>query len=160
MFFESFLPTDYEVTTNKHIIHKSRVVIEKRLTLNPDFVADLNKPVVKITKVKKTKKVKEIPNNTSKLQMCKFQQFNFKYTNEFFISLNKEQEDKLSKIYNNKDLKHLVLHTYSNDKEIATKRLEAIYNLLPPKLRVLTIYKQDLCYESNLCDTTNIKLIY
>jgi len=99
MFFESFLPTDYEVTTSKHIIHRSRVVIEKRLTLNSDFVADLNKPVVKITKVKKTKKVKEIPNNTSKLQMCKFQQFNFKYTNAFLVSLSKEQENKLAKIY-------------------------------------------------------------
>ncbi len=32
--------------------------------------------------------------------------------------------------------------------------------LLPPKLRVNTIYKQDLCYEGNPCHTTNIKLIY
>jgi len=72
-------------------------------------------------------------------------------------TLQKEQLNKLSK---EKNLKHLVLHTYSNDNEIAIKRLETIFNLLPPKLRVNTIYKQDLCYEGNPCDTTNIKLIY
>lgn len=92
--------------------------------------------------------------------MSKFQQLNFKYANPFFVNLTKEQKANLSKIIDQKDLKHLVLQTYSNDNEIAIKRLEKIYDALPPKLRVNTIYKQDLCYEGNPCNTTNIKLIY
>ncbi|MGJ0493278.1 hypothetical protein [Aliarcobacter cryaerophilus] len=152
MFFEMLLPVDYEIISNKHIIERDRVVEEKTLELKYSDV-NFNKSIVN------NKTLKE--NSFSKAEsMSKFQQLNFKYANPFFVNLTKEQKANLSKIIDQKDLKHLVLQTYSNDNEIAIKRLEKIYDALPPKLRVNTIYKQDLCYEGNPCNTTNIKLIY
>lgn len=146
MFFEGLIPATYEITQNKHIIEKDRIVLEKKLIKIDDKI-DVSKPIV----INKAKDVKE------KNQL---QQFKIKYANPFFINLDDKQKQQLKKIINSKRLKHLVLHTYSNDNEVAIKRLENIYNILPPTLRVNTIYKQDLCYEGNLCDTTNIKLIY
>lgn len=146
MYFEAILPvTDYEISSYKHIMEKDRVVVEKKLELLPQKI-DIKKPI-KVTKTApKTKNM--------------LRQFSLKYSNPFFIGLTTLQKEQLNKLSKEKNLKHLVLHTYSNDNEIAIKRLETIFNLLPPKLRVNTIYKQDLCYEGNPCDTTNIKLIY
>ncbi len=146
MYFEAILPvTDYEISSYKHIMEKDRVVVEKKLELLPQKI-DIKKPI-KVTKTApKTKNM--------------LRQFSLKYSNPFFVGLTTLQKEQLNKLSKEKNLKHLVLHTYSNDNEIAIKRLETIFNLLPPKLRVNTIYKQDLCYEGNPCDTTNIKLIY
>ena len=146
MYFEAILPvTDYEISSYKHIMEKDRVVVEKKLELLPQKI-DIKKPI-KVTKTApKTKNM--------------LRQFSLKYSNPFFVGLTTLQKEQLNKLSKEKNLKHLVLHTYSNDNEIAIKRLETIFNLLPPKLRVNTIYKQDLCYEGTPCDTTNIKLIY
>lgn len=146
MYFEAILPvTDYEISSYKHIMEKDRVVVEKKLELLPKKI-DIKKPI-KVTKIApKTKNM--------------LRQFSLKYSNPFFVGLTTLQKEQLNNLSKEKNLKHLVLHTYSNDNEIAIKRLETIFNLLPPKLRVNTIYKQDLCYEGNPCDTTNIKLIY
>ena len=146
MYFEAILPvTDYEISSYKHIMEKDRVVVEKKLELLPQKI-DIKKPI-KVTKTApKTKNM--------------LRQFSLKYSNPFFVGLTTLQKEQLNKLSKEKNLKHLVLHTYSNDNEIAIKRLETIFNLLPPKFRVNTIYKQDLCYEGNPCDTTNIKLIY
>lgn len=156
MYFESLLPADYEIMSNKHIIDKDKIVIEKKLKLKELPTANLNYQKIFINKksnvVKKTNSKKAIKN--------KLLQLNIKYANSFFVNLTKEQKEKIKSLSKDKNLKHLVLHTYSEDSEIAVKRLENIYNLLSPKLRVNTIYKQDLCYEGNPCNTTSIKLIY
>jgi hypothetical protein len=115
MFFEMLLPVDYEIISNKHIIERDRVVEEKTLELKYSDV-NFNKSIVN------NKTLKE--NSFSKAEsMSKFQQLNFKYANPFFVNLTKEQKANLSKIIDQKDLKHLVLQTYSNDNEIAIKRL-------------------------------------
>ncbi|HJE03993.1 MAG TPA: hypothetical protein K8U92_08955 [Aliarcobacter thereius] len=146
MFFEDFITTDYEILSKKHIIEKDRVVVEQKLT--PKKITTINQVV------------KENNLSLKNDNKTPFQQYSFKYSNPFFVSLNDEQIKRLKKINNSKGLKHLVLQTYTNDNEVAIKRLEYIYNLLQPKLRINTIYKQDFCYESNPCNTTNIKLIY
>ncbi len=55
-------------------------------------------------------------------------QFSLKYSNPFFVGLTTLQKEQLNKLSKEKNLKHLVLHTYSNDNEIAIKRLETIFN--------------------------------
>ncbi|MCT7910346.1 hypothetical protein N5912_00745 [Arcobacter lacus] len=149
MFFEGLIPTMYETTKNKHLIEKDRLIIEKKLTKISENTIDISKPIVIKNKTKNVKEKKQF-----------LQQFKIKYSNPFFVNLNDKQKEQLKAIINSKGLKHLVLHTYTNDNEVAIKRLENIYNILPPLLRINTIYKQDLCYEGNICDTTNIKLIY
>ncbi|MDD3056173.1 MAG: hypothetical protein PHE16_09860 [Aliarcobacter sp.] len=147
MFFESFLPMDYEIISKKHIIEKNRIIGENKLNLILPII-EINENKVHHNKIE------------NKIKKNSFQQFNFKYDNSFFVSLNKQQKEKISNITSDENLKHLVLLTYSNDNEVAIKRLEYVYNMLPPKLRTNTIYKQEQCYEGNPCNTTNIKLIY
>lgn len=147
MFFESFLPMDYEIISKKHIIEKNRIIGENKLNLILPII-EINENKVHHNKIE------------NKIKKNSFQQFNFKYDNSFFVSLNKQQKEKISNITSDENLKHLVLLTYSNDNEVAIKRLEYVYNILPPKLRINTIYKQEQCYEGNPCNTTNLKLIY
>ena len=155
MYFEAIIPsTDYEIENKIHIVEKDKIVLEKRLNFIPTPKVELKNKAIAVNNTKK----KSI--NKSNSGSLGLSQLNFKYGNPFFVSLTREQKDKLNSLSKDKKLKHLVLHTYSNDNEIAIKRLENIYNYLPPKLRVNTIYKQDLCYEGNPCNTTNIKLIY
>lgn len=160
MYFETIiqiLQADYEMKSLQHIIDKDRPVVEKKLTYNPYKNLESKAPILI------NDRSKLIENKTNK-DINKLQQFNFKYKNAFFTSLSREQEKILQKKiiakFKNDGFKHLVLHTYTNDNNIAIARLEKIYNFLPPNLRVNTIYKQDLCYKGNPCNTTNIKLIY
>lgn len=138
---------DYEIISKKHIIEKNRIIGENKLNLILPII-EINENKVHHNKIE------------NKIKKNSFQQFNFKYDNLFFVSLNKQQKEKISNITSDENLKHLVLLTYSNDNEVAIKRLEYVYNILPPKLRINTIYKQEHCYEGNPCNTTNLKLIY
>lgn len=156
MYFEGVMPTmGYETINKKHVIEKNKIVFEKKLNLISVPKIDLKNKTIAIDNIKKKSITK-----SNKSSFLGLSQLNFKYSNPFFTSLAQEQKEKLNSLSKDKKLKHLVLHTYSNDNEIAIKRLENIYNYLSPQLRVNTIYKQDLCYEGNLCNTTNIKLIY
>src|SRR5574344_1384806 len=107
MYFESLLPADYEIMSNKHIIDKDKIVIEKKLTLKELPTANLNYQKIFIDKksnvVKKTNSKKDIKN--------KLLQLNIKYANSFFVNLTKEQKEKINSLSKDKNLKHLVLHT-------------------------------------------------